>query len=111
MSLTNGDGLLVRGRTLYVVQNQLNQVAVFKLNRRGTAGTLVKTLTVPTFDVPTTVAAYRGSLYLPNARFRQRRTRRLRSSGSTASIADLGEGLPSDKAPGLAGRMDRPAPC
>lgn len=68
-ALTNGDGLLVRGRTLYVVQNQLSQVAVFKLNRRGTAGALVKRLTVPDSNVPTTVAAYRGSLYLPNARF------------------------------------------
>ena len=68
--LTNGDGLLVRGRTLYVVQNRLSQVAVFKLNRRGTAGALVKTLPVPGSDRPTTVAAYRGSLYLPNARFR-----------------------------------------
>jgi hypothetical protein len=29
----------------------------------------VDTLTSPEFDVPTTVAAYRGSLYLPNARF------------------------------------------
>ena len=43
--LTNGDGLLVEGRTLYVVQNRLNQVAVFKLNRRGTEGSLVTTLT------------------------------------------------------------------
>jgi sugar lactone lactonase YvrE len=67
--LTSGDGLLVIGRTLYVVQNRLNQVAVIKLNRRGTEGRLVKTLTSPSFDVPTTVAAYRGSLYLPNARF------------------------------------------
>jgi len=68
-ALTNGDGLLVRGRTLYVVQNRLNQVAEFELNRRGTAGALVKVLPVPDSDVPTTVAAYRGSLYLPNARF------------------------------------------
>jgi sugar lactone lactonase YvrE len=67
--LTNGDGLLLRGRTLYVVQNALNRVAVIKLNRRGTAGALIDTLTSPDFDVPTTVAAYRGSLYLPNARF------------------------------------------
>ena len=36
--LTNGDGLLVKGRTLYVVRNRLNQVAVVKLNWRGTAG-------------------------------------------------------------------------
>ena len=41
-ALTNGDGLLVQGRTLYVVQNRLNQVAVIELNRRGTAATLVE---------------------------------------------------------------------
>jgi sugar lactone lactonase YvrE len=67
--LTNGDGLLLEGRTLYVVQNRLNQVAVIKLNRRGTEGRLIDTLRSPSFDVPTTVAAYKGSLYLPNARF------------------------------------------
>ena len=69
VALTNGDGLLLQGRTLYVVQNRLNQVAVVKLDRRGTAGEVVDTLTSPDFDVPTTVAAYRDSLYLPNARF------------------------------------------
>jgi sugar lactone lactonase YvrE len=67
--LTNGDGLLLRGRTLYVVRNRLNEVAVVKLDRHGTKGRLVKTLKSPDFDVPTTVAAYKGSLYLPNARF------------------------------------------
>jgi sugar lactone lactonase YvrE len=67
--LTNGDGLLVRGLTLYVVQNQLNRVAVIKLNAAGTSGTLVETLTSDDFDVPTTVAALGNSLYLPNARF------------------------------------------
>ncbi|CAA9308932.1 MAG: hypothetical protein AVDCRST_MAG61-1572 [uncultured Friedmanniella sp.] len=73
--LTNGDGLLVRGRTLYAVQNRLGQVAVIQLNRRGSSGTLVETLTSDdlrgraTFDIPTTAAYYRGSLFLPNARF------------------------------------------
>jgi sugar lactone lactonase YvrE len=69
VALTNGDGLLLRGRTLYVVRNVLNQVAVVKLNRRGTKGTVVGTLKSTSFDVPTTVAAFGGSLYLPNARF------------------------------------------
>ena len=69
--LTNGDGLLVLGNTLYVVQNQLNQVAVIRLNSAGTRGELVDTLTSTDFDVPTTVAAFGESLYLPNARFRQ----------------------------------------
>lgn len=68
-SLTNGDGLLVRGRTLYVVRNQLNAVAVIKLNASGTRGRLVDTLTSNHFDIPTTVAALGNSLYLPNARF------------------------------------------
>jgi len=67
--LPNGDGLLLRGRTLYVVQNQLNQVAVVKLDRAGRAGTLQRTLTSPHFDVPTTIAAFGRWLYLPNARF------------------------------------------
>ncbi|HEX6760774.1 MAG TPA: hypothetical protein VF086_20540 [Propionibacteriaceae bacterium] len=68
-SLTSGDGLLVLGNTLYVVRNQLNQVAVIKLDADGTSGALVDTLTSPDFDVPTTVAAFGNSLYLPNARF------------------------------------------
>ncbi len=69
--LTNGDGLLVKGRTLYAVQNRLNRIAVVTLNARGTSGRLERTILAPEdeFDVPTTVAAYRGGLYLPNARF------------------------------------------
>lgn len=68
-SLTAGDGLLVRGRILYVVRNRFNEVAVIKLNAAGTSGVLVDTLTSPDFDVPTTIAAFGKSLYLPNARF------------------------------------------
>jgi len=67
--MTNGDGLLLSGRTLYVVQNVLNKVAVLKLNRSGTKGSLVRTITSKDFDVPTTVAAFGRRLYLPNARF------------------------------------------
>jgi len=68
-TLANGDGLLVVGRTLYVVQNFSNTVAVVRLAADGTSGTLVDQLTSPEFDVPTTVAAYGSSLFLPNARF------------------------------------------
>jgi len=67
--LTNGDGLLVRGRILYAVQNQQNQVAVIRLNASGTRGQLIDTLKSKDFDFPTTVAAFGKSLYLPNARF------------------------------------------
>lgn len=67
--LTAGDGLLLRGRTLYAVRNRFNQVAVVKLDRSGRRGVLLDRLTSPDFDVPATVAFSRGSLYLPNARF------------------------------------------
>ncbi|MEU7754323.1 superoxide dismutase [Micromonospora sp. NPDC049171] len=68
-TFTNGDGLLLRGRTLYVVQNSLNQIAVATLNHAGTRGTVTGTITDPSFDVPTTVAEALGRLYLPNGRF------------------------------------------
>lgn len=67
--LTNGDGLLLIGRTLYVVQNRQNAIDVFTLAADGTSGVFRKRLTDPDFDVPTTVAAHKGTLYLPNARF------------------------------------------
>jgi sugar lactone lactonase YvrE len=66
--LTAGDGILVEQNTLYVVQNRLNTVAEFELNRSGTSGSLVTKVTDPTFDVPTTVASFGDRLYLPNAR-------------------------------------------
>jgi sugar lactone lactonase YvrE len=68
-TLPNGDGLLRHGRILYVVQNQLDQVAVLRLDRTGESGSLVRTITSPDFDVPTTVARHGSALYLPNARF------------------------------------------
>jgi sugar lactone lactonase YvrE len=68
--LTNGDGLLLLGeRLLLVVQNRLNQIAVVWLDRDLDSGRVVHRITHPDFDVPTTVAFQRGSLYLPNARF------------------------------------------
>ncbi|URN05375.1 superoxide dismutase [Actinomadura madurae] len=68
-SLVNGDGLLLEGSTLYAVQNRLNSVAVVRLNKRATEGRVVKRLTDPRFDIPTTIARSGSRLYLPNARF------------------------------------------
>jgi sugar lactone lactonase YvrE len=68
-TLPNGDGLLVIGRTLYVVQNVLNTVAVVDLSADGTSGTLVGELMDSDFRVPTTIARFGDSLFLPNARF------------------------------------------
>ena len=70
LSLVNGDGLLLQGHRLYVVQNFFNKVSVVDLDRRGfTRGTIVDELTSTNFDVPTTIAGYGNRLYLVNARF------------------------------------------
>ena len=67
--MTNGDGLLLTGSTLYVVQNRLNRVAVIELDDQGTSGAVTDYLTSDDFNVPTTVARLGESLYLPNAKF------------------------------------------
>ena len=67
--LTNGDGLLLRGRTLYVVQNRDNKVAVFALSHDLTKATLLHTITDPNLDVPTTIDNWGRRLYVVNARF------------------------------------------
>jgi sugar lactone lactonase YvrE len=67
--VTAGDGLLLLGNNLYVVQNQLNRVAKFRLSDSGRSGRLAGTATDPRFLVPTTVAAFDRRLYLPNAKF------------------------------------------
>src|SRR5829696_655443 len=68
-SVPNGDGILLQGKTLYVVQNQLNQIAVVELNSDFTEGTIVDTITSSAFRVPTTIARFGNSLYAVNARF------------------------------------------
>ena len=67
--LTNGDGILRRGSTLFVVRNQNNVIVKVALNRSGTTGRVVRMITDPTLDVPATVAAFGPFLYAANARF------------------------------------------
>jgi sugar lactone lactonase YvrE len=68
-SLLNGDGMLLAGRTLFVVQNRDNKIAVVKLSGSLHRGRVVATLTDADFDVPTTIAFTAGRLYAVNARF------------------------------------------
>lgn len=68
-SLPGGDGILLQGQTLYVVQNQSNLLAVLQMAEDFSSAQVLKRVTDPDFDVPTTVAASDGSLYLVNARF------------------------------------------
>jgi hypothetical protein len=68
-SVPNGDGILLAGKTLYVVQNQLTRIAVFRVDAALTAGRLVTRITDGRFAVPTTIDDLGRRLYAVNARF------------------------------------------
>lgn len=68
-SVPNGDGILLTGKTLYVVQNQLNNVAVIALAPDLGSGRVVTRLEDPALSVPTTIDDLGRRLYTVNARF------------------------------------------
>jgi hypothetical protein len=68
-SVPNGDGILLAGKTLYVVQNQQNVVAVIRLAADLSTGTVRTRLTDSDFSVPTTIDDLGRRLYAVNARF------------------------------------------
>ena len=65
----NGDGILLAGPLLFVVQNQDNKIAVLLLDHRLRRGVRIAELRDPDFDVPTTLARIGFKLYAINARF------------------------------------------
>jgi sugar lactone lactonase YvrE len=68
-TVTNGDGLLLQGKTLYVVQNVDNRIAVVRLAPDLASGRVAGTISSPAFDVPTTIARFGDRLYAVDARF------------------------------------------
>jgi len=68
-SVPNGDGILLDGKTLYVVQNRLNVIAKIALAPNLRTGRVVTRISNPQFDVPTTIAEQGSRLYAVNARF------------------------------------------
>ena len=68
-SVAGGDGILLLGRDLYVVQNFLNQIAEVRLAPDLASGEVTRLLTDADFDIPTTVMSFAGGLYAVNARF------------------------------------------
>jgi sugar lactone lactonase YvrE len=70
-TVPNGDGILLKGKTLYVVQNQLNQVAVIRLRANLASGRVVTRVTDPELVVPTTIDDHGNRLYTVNAKFGQ----------------------------------------
>jgi hypothetical protein len=69
-TLEGGDGLELRGRTLYVVRGMLNAVSVVRLGPRLLSGRVVDVLTSQgNLDVPSTATIAAGRLWVVNARF------------------------------------------
>jgi len=68
----NGDGLVLGGRTLFVVRNAASVVVKIKLTRALRKGTVQVTVTDPTFMFPTTAASVRDRLLVVNSQFDKR---------------------------------------
>ena len=68
-TVQSGDGLILRGETLYVVQNFLNAIAVFTLSPDVSAATLTGYLIDGDLNVPSTADSFGPWLYAVNARF------------------------------------------
>ena len=68
--VTAGDGIMLRGKTLYVVRNSENEVVVLKLNSKLTRARSARTIENDgTFDTPTTIAVKGSRQWVINARF------------------------------------------
>ena len=68
-TVTNGDGILLDGKTLYVVRNQNNEVVVISLGPNLASGRIVSRITDSRLAVPTTIDELGRRLYAVNARF------------------------------------------
>jgi sugar lactone lactonase YvrE len=70
-SVPNGDGILLDGKTLYVVQNSNDVVAKIALSPNLRSGRVVTRISAPPgmLDFPTTIAEQGSRLYAVNARF------------------------------------------
>lgn len=71
-SVTFGDGILLQGRTLYVVRNQLELIVRIQLSNDLLSGRVVSSTTDPSFAFPTTIARARGRLLVVNSQFDKR---------------------------------------
>jgi sugar lactone lactonase YvrE len=67
--VVNGDGLLLRGKRLYVARNRNDLVTRIRLSRSLARGTVTGTLTHDELNGPTTLAAHGRRLYAVNGQF------------------------------------------
>jgi len=69
VSVPNVDGIVLRGRDVWAVQNFSNQITRWRLDAHLTSGVLAQTITSPLFEVPTTAALFGNVLAAVNAKF------------------------------------------
>jgi hypothetical protein len=69
VTLTNVDGIIAQGNTIWAVQNFINQVSRIQLDATLSSGVVEEVITSPDFVIPTTAALFGGTLALPNAKF------------------------------------------
>jgi sugar lactone lactonase YvrE len=70
--VTDGDGLVLRGRTLYVVRNALGKVAKVALSANGHSAKVLSSFGDATFAYPTTAAIAGDRLLVVNSQFDKR---------------------------------------
>jgi sugar lactone lactonase YvrE len=68
-TLTNGDGLLLDGGTVYVLRNQQELIVPVELSVDYTSGEAGEGFTDPSFAYPTTIAKHGGRLLVVNSQF------------------------------------------
>lgn len=69
VSVPNVDGILLKGGTLWAVQNLSNRVSRIRLSHDLAAGDVRQVITSAHFDVPTTAALFGNTLAVVNAKF------------------------------------------
>jgi DNA-binding beta-propeller fold protein YncE len=67
--LINGDGLVLRGHTVYVVRNENDLITEILLNGQFTSGRVKHTASIQSFDFPTAAAIVRGRMLVVNSQF------------------------------------------
>lgn len=72
--LTNGDGILLRGQTLYVVRNQQELIVPLELSADFSSATAGEPFTEESLMYPTTIAQSGSELYAVNSQFDARET-------------------------------------
>lgn len=71
-TVVNGDGILLRGHTLYVARNAQNLIVKVQLSGDFSTGSVVSSTTDPSLHFPTTLAVAHGRMLVVNSQFDRR---------------------------------------